>query len=146
MPKCLRRVCASLGIMLLFYGALGCGGGPTTVSGKVSYKGAPVTGGSIKFTFDGGKEDSGGIDQRGNYSLQVTSHGKARVSIETESIKGAGVDALAPPGGEKLNVPAMPGGEYTYVQIPARYADPGSSNLTVDVKTGTQTKNWELTD
>jgi hypothetical protein len=149
MPKCLR-VCASAGSVLLFLGLLGCGGGPSSINGKVSYKGVPVTGGNISFDFGADKRISAMIDAKGNYSVQTPHTGKATVAIETESLKNTGNLAPLPGGGvadkEKITTGLPSGGSANYVKIPAKYADAKSSNLTADIKSGTNPKNFDLTD
>ena len=152
MGNCLRCVCASAGSVVLFIGIIGCGGGPATVSGTVTYKGAPVTGGSITLHFDGDKPPAGGsIDGNGKYAIQSTTLGKASVSIETESQRSMmpkQTDIASPKDGMPPEVTKMPGGgaATVYVKIPEKYSDAKRSGLTWDVKSGQQTKNWELTD
>ena len=146
MPKCLR-VCASAGSVLLFLGLLGCGGGPSSINGKVSYKGVPVTGGNISFDFGADKRISAMIDAKGNYSVQTPHTGKATVAIETESLKNTGNLTPLPGVADKEKITAgLPSGSASYVKIPAKYADAKSSNLTADIKSGTNPKNFELTD
>ena len=149
MPKLLRRICASAGSMLLFIGIIGCGGGPSTVSGKVTYKGAPVTGGTITLNFDGKPQAPGSIDSNGNYAIQTTTTGKATLTIETESLKSRGptMPAMLPEMKDK-GVAPMPkgGGGPEYMKIPSKYADVKTSGLSMEVKSGSNPKNWELVD
>jgi len=130
--------------MLLFFCVIGCSSGPSTVSGKVNYRGVPVTGGTISMHFDGKPPQVGSIDGNGGYSIQTATTGRATFTVETESMNQAG--ALGMPAKDKPGETKLGGGATAYVKIPARYADPKSSLLSYEVKSGSQTKNWELTD
>jgi hypothetical protein len=151
------RSCFALGSIVVFLGTFGCGGGPSSVSGKVSYNGVPVTGGSITFLMPDGKTKiPGSIDQNGNYTAQTKLTGKAEVSIETESVKKAsGILASNPmtkTGAEitgemkgKMGT-TLGSGLPQYVKIPSKYADPKTSGLTVEMKSGNTTQDFNLTD
>ena len=138
MAKRLRRFCACAGGMLLLIGVVGCGGSSGvagSLSGKVTYKGAAVTGGTITFHLPGDKTAGTDLNPQGNYGLQIPASGQTQVAIETES-----VSRTAPAA------PAEGGAGPTYVRIPAKYADAKTSGLTFELKSGVQTKNFELTD
>ena len=97
------------------------------VSGKVSYKGEPLTTGTVILIADNGKgnatkhEPRGPIDEHGNF--QVTTAGQPG----------------APPGWYKVaviaNKPANPSNLYalTGSLIPKKYADANSSQLAIEV-------------
>ncbi len=148
MPSFARSIWHSWGCMLLFIGLVGCGSGQGTIDGRVTYKGAPVTGGTITFHLDGGKTVPGVIDSNGKYGANTTVFGKATVAIETASLK----PGIMPVGdGPKVtgdSMPKTPGGSAmpVFVKIPDKYADAKTSGLTADLKSGSQSKNFELTD
>src|SRR5262245_78005 len=118
-----RPVCVSFCCMILLLGIVGCGGGPTSINGTVKYKGDPVTGGLLTFHFGGDKTTFANIDASGHYATQSMVTGKAKVTINTETVKTSGLPAM--PKSIKEGMPQMPGGTATtsYMKIPAIYAD-----------------------
>jgi hypothetical protein len=155
------RTVALLGVPLALLLLAGCGGGSgkgSTVSGKVTYKGQPVTGGTILLhPSDGSPGDiTVTIKPDGTFASSDISPGPKQISIETESVKSAptGNKPTLPPGvkpppgleqqkgpdaGDTANLPK-------YVQIPRKYADPKTSGLTWDIGKGKNDKPFELTD
>jgi hypothetical protein len=95
------------------------------VQGKVTYKGLPVTGGTVAFHPAKGKPVVAKIQADGGYSAKDVPVGEVVVAVETESVKKAG-------GGAK------------YVKIPAKYAGPKTSGITVTIKEGKQTYDIDL--
>jgi hypothetical protein len=131
----------------------GCGktNKPLTVSGKISYKGKALGGGTIKFhpSAEGAGMVPGNIKPDGTFSFGVPA-GQSQISIETESVRD-----VARKGGNYMKMPGakIPEGmkvsdtpDPTYVPIPKKYADPKTSGLTWDVSPGNNTKNFDLTD
>jgi hypothetical protein len=154
--------------LFLFFVASGCG--PTkkeiVVTGKVTYKGEPVTGGVIRlYSSDAGPAEKGDnafpiqIKPDGTYAASNVPTGPMKVAIETDSVKrnsgpardpstGLPAGVKPPPGYEPPKQPAAAadrGAQPKYVQIPAKYAQPATSGLTWDVK-GSETKNFDLSD
>jgi hypothetical protein len=125
------------------------GGSGTDVSGKVSYKGAPVTGGSIQFyPKQGGGSYPGTIKGDGTFAFKgIPFSGEVIVTIETESIKNspAGMmkqEGVDPAAMQKM-MDSMKGGasaSAVYVPIPARYASPKTSPLNETLKQGSETQ------
>jgi hypothetical protein len=147
---------------LLFILASGCG--PTksasaSLSGKVAYKGNPVTGGTVTvFVKDGGAYPIP-ITPEGTYSGTDLPPGEVTVTIETESAKqkfGMGDYAKMKRGGgggkEKGQMvsPApegfQPGAGGQYVKIPRKYSDKEKSGLSLALTRGKNTKDFDLTD
>lgn len=153
--------------------AAGCGtnNSGSSLSGKVTYKGEPVTGGFIKLYSDtapavGGADNTLRIMIKPDGTVVATNvpAGTMRVAIETESAKGAGGPAIDPRTGLPAGMPAgmKPPADYDpskfssqagqaanqtkYVAIPPKYADPKASGLTWDVKEGANKKDFDLTD
>jgi hypothetical protein len=99
----------------------GCGGGddsPPAVTGKVTYRGAPLAGGTIVFTPDperggDGPIAWGEIDAEGRYSLKTNSG-----------------EALSP-GWHRVTFAAATG-----KSLPSHYSDPARSGKTCEVKAG----------
>jgi hypothetical protein len=140
---------------------------PARVTGRVTYNGNPVTGGTIHFHSADGASIPIGIGPDGTYRAFDIPDGDMVVTVETESINPEkkpqeyrGANASGPKYGPKAVV--MPKGkgnsggpkpeesgasaETTYMKIPAKYADKATSGLTVTLKKGDQTHDIKLTD
>jgi hypothetical protein len=163
------RVRFSLLLPLLLVVAAGCNTSntPARVSGKITYKGNPVTAGTITFYRQG---DTHGIFyytimEDGTYSGADLPAETLDVTIETESAnpkshpqtqygakQGAGGKAGADPNEymkkmqERGAIPGGPANKGPYVQIPLKYNDKAKSGLTVTLGAGRNEKNFELTD
>jgi hypothetical protein len=136
--------------------AFGCGAknpqAPARVSGKVTYKGEPLKGGTLAFhTKDAGIYTCQ-IGSDGNYSIIDLPTGDLVVVVETESINPGKKTATygkgqrpeyRPPGAPTDVAKADPA---AYVKIPAKYANPKTSPLQVTLAKGSQVKDFELTD
>jgi hypothetical protein len=104
--------------------SVGCGGGPntTTVQGKITYKGVPVTFGIINFQPAGGKPLGGEIMADGNYEFDLPP-GEYQVRIDSPP--------EMPPGYKEGDPPPKLGPR----QLPANYANYATSGLTATVGT-----------
>jgi hypothetical protein len=151
-----RRLVPSAVAGLIFtLAVLGCGGSNTTINnleGKITYKGADVTGGSIVFYPASGGPIPGYIKPDGSYIASDIPPGEVTVTIETASVQNTGKAILPPggkmpPGGDAGKYPGanMPTGGKV-IQIPAKYADRNKSGLKFTVGKGKVEKNFELTD
>lgn len=150
--------------------SFGCGGGvanaPSNISGKVTYKGAPVTGGNIGFAaVDGMGAGSANIRPDGTYSTTNVPAGDMIVTVETESINPnikpteyKGGNSKMPGGGggpapgSKRQMVSSPKPSYAakseavYVKIPAKYAKKNTSTLKTTLKPGNNTVDFDLVD
>jgi hypothetical protein len=159
MYKCTRfwRSWICLLILPLALMIVSCGSSQGTVSGKVSYKGQPVRGGTVSiFPAKGGFKQAQ-IQEDGSYIITKVPVGQATLTVETESAKpsstmpmqaqgAAGYYAKmpkleAPPGADPSQ--AMPAAvrqeqkdPKRYVPIPDKYRDPQKSGLSLTVKGG----------
>jgi len=125
-------------------------GSGTDVSGKVSFKGAPVTGGSIQFyPAKGGGSYPGTIKSDGTFSFKaIPFSGEVIVTVETESIKYSAAEMLkqqkgGDPAAMQKMMDSMKGGasaSAVYVQIPPQYANPKTSPLKETLKEGSETR------
>ena len=117
--------CSLAAMVMALSGCGGDGSKQTNVSGKITYKGAPVTGGTLKFypTTGGGAAIPGAINDDGTFAFGGVPQGDYTVTVETESIKfsGSGYDmkGKAPPPG--ATPPPDIGKKGHYVAIPAKY-------------------------
>jgi hypothetical protein len=144
---------SAAGLLLAFL-ALGCGGSNATVNtleGKITYKGAEVTGGSIIFHPAGGGPIPGFIKADGTYIASDIPPGEVTVTIDTASVQNTGKPMIsggkAPSGNDASKYPGgdIQGGAKA-VKIPAKYADRNKSGLKFTVGKGKNEKNFELTD
>jgi hypothetical protein len=80
---------------LVFLGAatacclsVGCSSGKGDVSGKVTFKGAPLKGGIVTFVSEGGGSNIvASIREDGTYTASNVASGKYKVCVDTESLK-----------------------------------------------------------
>ena len=156
----------SLGILLVIPLAAGCGPGQGKVTGRVTFNGAPLPGGTLFFRPADPKENSIGatLDDQGNYQA-VLPAGEVQVSVDNRALaprpeKPHGLPPLIPAGVKakiaqaQKDIPApkpaaptprpsaIPG---KYVEIPHRYYDIKTSELKFTVQRGSETHNIELT-
>lgn len=165
------------GFLLAALTVIGCKPGnpdyPVKVSGKVTYNGATVGGGTITFHTADGAPIQAPITQDGTYVIASLPEGTFAVTIETESINpsrkketygssgggglagkygggGGGGGAAAPKGSKAGETSPAPEGTQTvdpiYVKIPGKYNNKSTSGLTATLKKGDQKQNFELTD
>jgi len=133
----------------------GCGGGSSgTVSGKVSYKGQPLKGGTVAIIPKAGGVVSSPIQEDGSYSISKVPPGSARITVETKTLRPTPKGAVKGPYAkmpkdavpEGLNVPGVTGqgDPKRYVAIPDQYSDPEKSGLSMDVQRGAQPHDIDL--
>ena len=127
------RLCA----LATLLGVAGCGGGLSTATGKVTYKGAPVKGAVVVFVpkdpMDTSQRSSGTTGEDGVYhlttgKLQGVPAGDYLVSvtwIEYVKQKGKPGKGLTQPEEEEVRD-----------RLRGRYADPAKSGLTATIKSG----------
>lgn len=134
----------------------GCGKGgstPSTLTGTVSYNGAVVKGGNLSLYAKEGGVYHTSIKEDGTYSLSSLPSGEMAVAVETESLNAQKKKPVygGGQGGQQMQSPRpddappeTPKGEYT--KIPAKYADPKTSHLTVNLTKGKNVQDFKLTD
>jgi len=145
---------ASTAAAALLLAVLGCSGGSTVnvLEGRITYKGADVTGGTINFYPASGGPIPGFIKPDGTYVASDVPPGEVTVTIETESVKNTGKPTMpaggkAPPGGDAGKYPGGAiQGAGAYVRIPLKYGDRKQSPLKFDVGKGKIAKDFELID
>jgi hypothetical protein len=117
------------------------------LTGKATYNGRPVTGGRIKLFEPKGREYETHLRRDGTYKFSYLPMGELKVVIETESIKNEKTkwDELAKHPTPGLDIPpaeSVP----IYVKIPEKYRKPETSGLSVIIKKGENTQNFDLKD
>jgi len=125
-----------LGVVILVGGLLalaGCGGKTVgSVSGKATYKGEPVTSGSVVFTNPAkGVAADGQLDGSGNYSIKDLEAGTYKVS-------------LSPPQVEQLEPGKTP--KKVTFNVPKKYLDSVTTPISKEVKAGKNDIPVEITD
>ncbi len=148
--KLLTAATAGLALALA-PGLAGCGGEPglVKVTGRVTYKGQPVSKGQVFFTPEkGGRAADGALDSDGNYRLGTFDLGDgAYVGSYLVSVVSRGEDK-APPTGKRAR-PVMEEDMQGTGEplIPRRYFSPETSQLKAEVPEGGASGiDFELTD
>jgi hypothetical protein len=116
----------------------GCGYPPGRVVGRVTYKGAPLTSGSVMVHASDGNQYPGSLAADGTYHIDNIPVGPARITVHSHSQTPPGLldkDRNKPAGREAA----------VFVVIPRRYAQANESGLTCSVKSGEQRCDLDLT-
>ena len=151
-----RALLGGLLLTVLVAGLAGCGGKKKAkISGKVTYKGNPVTGGTLTLYPPDEKQAPLPIQIQADGTFVTTdvTPGTYQVGISTESAKraaGPDMSKFKPPPGVKVSAEEMKrygsssGGGVKYMAIPPKYAKPETSGLTWEIKGGSQDKPFPL--
>jgi hypothetical protein len=130
-------------LLLLPFFPLGCGAGSAELSGKVSFNGRHLASGSVVIVGHDGLPRYGNIEPDGSYKVEHLSSGMIRIGVSSpnpnadlprdlrQSKLGGSTDASAD----------IPEG---WFEIPAKYFDPESSGLTLELKRGQNTHDIQL--
>jgi hypothetical protein len=125
---------------LATFAASGCGRGTGSITGEVKYNGRPLPIGDIAFLSQEGDQQVRHADIiDGKYSIPSIEVGHAKVVVTTwqpTPRKGSG-SALSGAATAPAPVPKA-------ILIPKRYGIPDESDLTYEVKRGSQTKDFDL--
>jgi len=122
----MMRSLASAAVCLALAVLVGCGGGGSTkatIRGKVAYKGAPVTGGTLTLYSASGSPYPLSIKPDGTFSVSDVPVGDMRVGIDTWNEPVAKVS----PGGYSGGGGGQ--GLPPHMDIPLKYRDPRFSGL-----------------
>jgi hypothetical protein len=160
MKKNQAAVCKRMHWLAFLYGSsvlfciMGCGGSVATVSGKVSYQGKPLSGGTVTLIPEQGVPLTGAIKPDGSYSIAKVPFGRVKVAVETKSAQSkqpSGVIQLPAPIRQKtaqlpkeLENPNNTQETSRYIPIPDRYSDPDKSGLSFVVEKSKQVFDLEL--
>jgi hypothetical protein len=139
----------------MLFGSLGCASN-ATISGKVTYKGEPLGGGTVLFVAEGKRSMTTVINSDGTYALANFPAGPVTIAVETASVKQTEMPEEAKGMAPPATIPNMPEGAtqsiykpraataVRYVEIPPQYADPKTSGLTYTVTGGSQSHDIPL--
>lgn len=132
------RASVTLFALLLLTVYSGCGPTPSTITGKVTFEGKPISTGSIVFISPGGKVVSGNIFVGDYHVTGVETGPGTTVSISSHQPS----PLMRPPTEDGGDVPQRKTLEYT--PIPGRYRRSETSGLTCNVVEGEQTLDFAL--
>jgi hypothetical protein len=128
---------------------VGCGEPQASLSGKVTFKNKPVTGGWVIFINEAEKHDRAQIKPDGTYSSTTVPIGNLKVGVEPAA---KGVSANMPKGVKKPEIPkdgpadVYAQGSGGYVDIPMYLRSPNTSKITTKVEAGAKTFDIDLPD
>ena len=154
----MKVISSILAPALALFFLVGCAGSnastPAKVSGKISYKGKPIKGGTMQFVTPDGTGYSGIITPDGTYSCNDLPAGEMVVTVETESLKPANMpntkEAKMRMGMAQKPPPGMGGApqniDEVYVKIPEKYKNAKTSTAQVTLSKGRNVKDIDLTD
>jgi hypothetical protein len=109
----------------------GCRDGAAEVTGTVSYDNKPLTSGTVTILSEDGKERYSAVGPQGQYSVLGVPSGPVRFAVKSHAKIPTGL--------------LRPGEKQLAAQIPARYEDPKTSELTANVRGGVFKHNLDLT-
>jgi hypothetical protein len=135
----MKKQANSTFFVVAFFAVAGCNHGPASLSGKVTYRGKPVTTGTVYVAGPDGVQAASAINPDGNYQVFAVAAGPAKI----------GVISLKPPAAppratKRAPVASLPPPVAGWFPIPDLYADPLKSGLTTDLKSGPNDYDIEL--
>jgi len=131
----------------------GCGNQTATVTGKVTYNGRLLKGGSVTYVSTEGKPSiSGSISEDGSYTLVKVPVGLVKICVDTESLNPANIPKApmkyGPPAGQSAPEGFSSGDADTakkrFVKIPETYGKEETTTLTYSVTPGDQQHDIDL--
>jgi hypothetical protein len=148
-PRLPHRCLGLLVLSALLVLVAGCGRKGSTVSGKVYYKGQPLTAGMVQFFPEGkGGDFSSSIKQDGSYSISKVPPGSVKITVTSNTTNP--MPKLPPmaakgmkKGGEMMKKSGGEGAVNPFetkqgVAVPPKYGNPDESGLKLDVTGGNQ--------
>src|SRR5262249_31093571 len=139
-------------VLLPLLGLIGCGTRTATVSGKVDYNGKLLKGGDVTFVSTTGKPSrSTRIKEDGTYTISDVPVGKVKICVDTQSLNPGGkirAPKYKPPPGQ--TAPGGLGSDNTedmakrFMPIPQQYSNPDKTDLTFEVKSGSNEHDIHL--
>lgn len=126
--------------------ASGCGSGTATISGRVTFQGKPVAGGSVIVYCSDKQIVRGIIGADGSYSIPNVPYGSAVVTVQAHSRlpQGLRLHQTVPPSSGGPIPPTADVNDTARVIVPQRYALPEESGLSVAVDRGQVTYDIDL--
>jgi hypothetical protein len=147
MRRLFVTVVRSMALSLVVF-TVGCGG-PENVSGKVTYKGKPVTYGSVTMFASDGVPRYGELGEGGAYTVEDVPVGEVQVAVQSPNPVDAALAESDKFGkqdpGTQQALPAKPGvipGKW--FPIPSRYENVRDSGLVFTVESGANSFDIDL--
>src|SRR5262245_32889412 len=134
---------ASLITLCLLGFVSGCGPSGGTVSGKVTYRGKPVTMGHVTMIGSDNVQYVGDITSEGTYSIPHVPGGPVKITVSSpnpniaQRARAIGPGPRGGAGDLEEAAPPPPTAPTGWVEIPPEFADPEQSGLTGTVKSAT---------
>lgn len=126
-------------LVVLLAGNVGCGG-VGTVSGKVTYKGKPVTSGSVLMVGSDNQPHYGPLQQDGTYAIADVPQGEVRVAVNSPDPRVLYAPAptikLAKKEGQPPPAPPPQIDASKWFPLPVKAGDPQVSGVRVTVRGG----------
>lgn len=123
--------------MVLLLVLVGCSGSVGDLEGSVMYQNKVLTSGSVTVVGNDGGIHAGAIGQDGAYRVTGIPVGSAKVSVTSTDPRKTQTRAR-----KKGEVPAKRMEATGWFALPSIYADPATSPLQADVKSGTN--HWDI--
>lgn len=114
----------------------GCGRSWGEVSGTVRYQGKPLPKGSITFYDEANQSLTSAINADGSYNVSKVATGKVKVAVS--------LPMYIAMQGDTKGMARMAAERRTLPNLPVRYADAEKSGLDREVKSGSQTIDFDL--
>ena len=108
-------------LILPLMASLGCGGNNATVSGKVIYKGRPVTSGSVVIRNPDNTATRGPIQPDGTYAVSGVARGRVQIGVLSADPSQGPIEERARAQG--------------WFPLPRKLGKPGASGLECEVTT-----------
>jgi hypothetical protein len=121
--------------LALTLAACGCGGGTGTVSGKVTYLGKPLPGGTVTCMTQESRPFYGMIEADGTYKVTGVPAGPVTIAVEAGAAAGEPPVPL-PDKDQPPTARAPASNPKPPVQLPKHYAKPDSSGLGLTIVKG----------
>lgn len=140
----MRTIGFALGLLAL--GPTGCSSGTSTVSGTVTFQGQSVTSGSVIIYCADKQIVRGLLSKDGKYVIPNVPCGPAVVTVQAASRVPAGLRMKQnlPPMIDGPTQPTIESADPIRIVLPARYALPEESGLTIEVDGGQITYDVNL--
>jgi hypothetical protein len=130
---------SAAGVCALALAACGCTGGTGTVTGKVTYIGKALPGGTVTCLARGNRPFMGKIEPDGTYTVTDVPIGPVKIAVEAAGPAGEPPIALPKPDQPppQMKPPASdPRPPHTTIALPKQYANPDTSGLEMTVVKG----------
>jgi hypothetical protein len=128
-----RLIATGCGLLALLALTPGCRPGTADVAGRVTYQGKPVVSGSVTLHAADGSVHQIGLNPDGTYRLDRVPVGTARVAVSSPDPTPSARAKGDPDSRVPTRAQPPPG---AWFPLPAKYADPAQSGLTVQVGGG----------